>query len=148
MSEVFGAPVNVLESGLWEGEGCPISKEELEESVRHGLRRMKNGPTPGPDRISYMLIRAVRDTRLGRELIEVVVDCLHAAVIPKPWREMRGRSAVDVLYRSVRGARECIDEGGSMVWSFWDVKGEFQNVVGDKVLGRLANVTGTRDLCR
>ena len=27
--------------------------------------------------------------RLGRELIEVVVDCLHAGVIPKPWREMR-----------------------------------------------------------
>ena len=107
--------------------------------------------------------------RLGRELIEVVVDFLHAGVIPKPWREMkvvfipkpgrdltvaknwrplnlincvgklgekvvadriqdlggelfhrfqygsvRGRSAGDVVYRSVRGARKCID--GEVTW--------------------------------
>ena len=140
--------------------------------------------------------------RLGRELIGEVVDCLHARVIPKLWRQMRvvfirkprqdltvaknwrplnlincvgklgekvvadriqdfsgelfhhlqygsvrGRSAVDVLYKSVRGAHKCVDGGGSMRWGFWEVKGEFQNVVGDEVLGRLASVTGMRGLC-
>ena len=34
-----------------------------------------------------------------------------------------------------------------MGWGFWDVKGRFQNVVGDEVLGRLTSVTGTRGLC-
>ena len=164
--------------------------------------RTKNGSAPGPDGISYRLIKAIRDTRLGRELIEEVVDCLQAGVIPGPWREIRvvfirkhvwdltmvknwrplnlinclgklgekvvadriqdfggklfhrlqygsvrGRSAVDVLYKSVRGARKCIHGEGSVGWGFWDVKGGFQNIVGDEVLGRLTSVTGTRGLC-
>ena len=35
-----------------------------------------------------------------------------------------------------------------MGWSFWEVKGRFQNVVGNEVVGRLAQVAGTRGLCR
>ena len=42
---------------------------------------------PGPDGISYMLIEAVRDTRLGRELIEEVVNGLHTELI----RNLSGR---------------------------------------------------------
>ena len=34
-----------------------------------------------------------------------------------------------------------------MGWGFWDVKGGFQNVVKDEVLGGLASVGGTRGLC-
>ena len=37
MSEVFGAPVNVPESSPWGVEGYPISKEDLEVSVRSPL---------------------------------------------------------------------------------------------------------------
>ena len=66
-----------------------MSEEDLEESVRRALVRTKNGSAPGPDGMSYRLIKAIRDTRLGRELIEEVVDCLHAGVIPEPWTEMR-----------------------------------------------------------
>ena len=60
---------------------------------------------------------------------------------------VRGRSAVDVLYRSVVKARACMDEGGSVGWGFWDVKGGFQNVVDEEVLGLLRGVEGTRGLC-
>ena len=38
--------------------------------------------------ISYRLIKAVRDTRPWSESIGEVVDCLYAAVIPKPYRQM------------------------------------------------------------
>ena len=60
---------------------------------------------------------------------------------------VKGRSAVDGLYRSVVKARRCINEGGDVGWGFWDVKGGFQNVVGGEVLSCLADVEGTRGLC-
>ena len=34
-----------------------------------------------------------------------------------------------------------------MGWGFWDVKGQFQNVVGEEVLRQLQEVEGTRGLC-
>ena len=61
---------------------------------------------------------------------------------------VRGRSAVDVLYRSVVRARKCLDGGGGVGCGFWDVNGGFQNVVGSEVLGCLDGVEGTRGLCR
>ena len=56
---------------------------------------------------------------------------------------VRGRSVVDVLYRSVVKARRCIEERESVGWGFWDVKGGFQNVVGSEVLDCLTGVEGT-----
>ena len=152
--------------------------------------------------ISYRLIKVVRDTRLGRELVDEVVDNLVRGIILPAWREMRvvfipkpgrdltltkswrplnlitcvgklgekvvadriqdfggdlfhhlqfgsvrGRSAVDVLYQSVVRARRCLDVGDAVGWSFWDVKGGFQNVVGRDVFGCLDGVGGTRGLC-
>lgn len=61
---------------------------------------------------------------------------------------VRGRSAVEVLYRSVVKVRRCIDEEGSVGWGFWYEKGGFQNIVGEEVLDCLAGVEGTRGLCR
>ena len=84
VSEVFVVPVNASKLGPWGVEGCPMSKEDLEESVRRALGRTKNRSATGPDGISYRLIKAIRDIRLGRELIEEVVGCLHAMVIPEP----------------------------------------------------------------
>ena len=60
---------------------------------------------------------------------------------------VKGRSAVDMLYRSVVKARRCIDEGGEVGWGFLDVKGGFQKVVGEEVLDCLAGVEGVRGLC-
>ena len=50
---------------------------------------------------------------------------------------VRGRSAVDILYKSVVSARQCLDHGGSVGWAFWDVKGGFQNVRSADVLSRI-----------
>ena len=50
---------------------------------------------------------------------------------------VHGRSAVDVLYKSVVKARQCLYGGGSVGWAFWDVKGGFQNVQNAEVLTRI-----------
>lgn len=41
---------------------------------------------------------------------------------------------MDILYQSVRRARHCIDEQGSLGYGWCDMKGGFQNVVQDDVL--------------
>ena len=76
VSDVFGVPSDKarVEGGAW--DRCQMSREELEHSVRRALGRTTNGSAPGPDGIRYRLMKAVRDTRVGRELIDEVVDNL------------------------------------------------------------------------
>ena len=206
VSEVFGRSGgggDGDEVGGVDYGGCPLSGDEIESAVRRALAKTKNASAPGPNGVGYRLIKAVRDTRLGGELIEEIVDNLARGVIPPAWREMRvvfipkpgrdltlaknwrplnlincvgklgekvvadriqdfggdlfhhlqfgsvkGRSAVDVLYQSVVKVRRCIVEEGDVGWGFWDVKGGFQNVVGEEMLDCLASVEGTRGLCR
>ena len=76
VSEVFGSPSADTRILVREWDRCPMSREELEHSVRKALGGTKNGSAPGPDGISYRLIKAVKDTRLGRELMEEIVDSL------------------------------------------------------------------------
>ena len=66
VSEVFGVQSDGarVRPGVW--DQCPMSSEDLECSVRRALGKTKNGSAPGPDGISYRLIKAVKDTRLGR----------------------------------------------------------------------------------
>ena len=68
--------------------GCPLLRDEIELAVRRALGKTKNGSAPGPDGVGYRLIKAVRDTHLGRELIEEIVDNLVRGVIPPTWREI------------------------------------------------------------
>lgn len=51
---------------------------------------------------------------------------------------VRGRSAVDMLYKSVVEVRERMDGGVSVGWAFWDVKRGFQNVRSADMLARMA----------
>ena len=178
--------------GMRERVDCPYSTDEVMEWVRGALSGTKNNSAAGPDGVGYRLIKAVRDTRLGNELLGEVVAALRGGYIPDRWRDMRvvlipkpgrdltqtknwrplnlincigklgekvvadriqeegssilhhqqygsvrGRSAVDILYKSVVNARQCLDHGGSVGWAFWDVKGGFQNVRSADVLNRI-----------
>ena len=67
----------------------PYSWREVRGWVPSALGRTKNGSAPGPDGIGYRLIKAVSDTRLGRKLVDEVMDCLVRGVISPAWREMR-----------------------------------------------------------
>ena len=49
----------------------------------------------------------------------------------------RGRSAVDVLYKSVIKARQYLDGGSSVGWAFWGVKEGFQHVQSAEVMTRM-----------
>ena len=155
------------------GVDFPYNRVEVWRWVLSALGHTKNGSAPGPDGISYHLIKAVRDTRLGQELVDEVVDNLIFGIIPPAWREIRvvfipkpgrdisltkswrplnlincvgklgekvvadriqdyggdlfhhlqfgsvrGRSAIDVLYRSVVKVRRCLDAGGAVGWGF------------------------------
>ena len=160
--------------------------------VRDALSGTKNNSAAGPDGVGYRLIKSIRDTRLGSELLGEVVSALRGGYILDRWRDMRvvlipkpgrdltqtknwralnlincigklgekvvadriqeeggsilhhqqygsvrGRSAVDVLYKSVVKARQCLENGGSVGWTFWDVKGGFQNVRSPELLNRI-----------
>ena len=67
----------------------PNDRVEVRKWVLSALGRTKNKSAPGPDGFSYRLIKAVRNTRLGHELVDEVVDNLVYGVIPPVWREMR-----------------------------------------------------------
>lgn len=49
----------------------------------------KNSSAPELDGISYRLIKAVKDTTLGRELVNKVTVQLLGGSIPDKWKEMR-----------------------------------------------------------
>ena len=68
---------------------CPYSTDEVMEWVRGALSGTKNNSAAGPDGVGYRLIKAVRDTRLGNELLGEVVAALRGGYIPDRWRDMR-----------------------------------------------------------
>ena len=70
------------EVGGVDNGGCPLSRDEIESAVRQALRKTKNRSAPGSDGVVYRLIKTVKDTRLGGELIEEIVDNLAWGVIP------------------------------------------------------------------
>ena len=178
--------------GMREHEDCPYVADEVMEWVCDALSGTKNNSAASPDGVGYRLIKAVRDTRLGNELLGEVVAALRGGYIPDRWRNMRvvlipkpgrdltqtknwrplnlincigklgekvvadriqeegnsilhhqqygsvrGCSAVDIPYKSVVKARQCLDHGGSVGWDFCDVKGGFQNVRSADVLNRI-----------
>ena len=167
--DVFGEEAAQDDMGMKERGECPYGTDEVMEWVRDALSGTKNNSAAGPDGIGYRLIKAIRDTRLGNELLGEIVAALRGGYIPDRWRDMRvvlipkpgrdltqtknwrplnlincigklgekvvtdriqeegssilhhqqygsvwGRSAVDVLYKSVVRARQCLDNGGSV----------------------------------
>ena len=46
---------------------------------------------------------------------------------------VKGRSALEVVFRAVTRPQRCLARGGSVAWGFWDIKGGFQNVIGSQV---------------
>ena len=79
-----------------EGEGPQESAEyghdeiqDMEERVRRALMGTKNSSAPGPDGISYRLIKGIKDTPLGEKHVNEVAVQLLEGTIPHKWKEMR-----------------------------------------------------------
>ena len=63
--------------------------QDKEERVRTALMGTKNSSAPGPDGISNRLIKIVKDSPLGKELVNEVAVQLLEGTIPDKWKEMR-----------------------------------------------------------
>ena len=61
----------------------------LKERVRDTLSGTNNNSGASPDGVGYRLIKAIRDTRLGNELLGQGVSVLRGGYIPSRWRDMR-----------------------------------------------------------
>ena len=61
----------------------------MEEKIRRALIGTKNSSAPGPDGISYRLIKAIKDSPLGEEVVNEVALQLLVGTIPDKWKEMR-----------------------------------------------------------
>jgi len=61
------------------------------ERVREALGRTKNGSAPGPDGVSWKLLKMIKDTQLGKAVIEDVaqVACREGTRMPEEWRGMK-----------------------------------------------------------
>lgn len=63
-------------------------REEKLKQVGRALSRTSNSSAPGPYGINYKLIKAIRDTLLGREVQEEVATNLMTGGIPSRWKKM------------------------------------------------------------
>ena len=67
----------------------PLKDGTLKEMVLKAIRGTSNKSAAGPDGIGYRLIKMVLGTRLGMELVELIVDRLQRGLIPAVWKEMK-----------------------------------------------------------
>ena len=99
-------------------------------------------PKPGRDLIQTKnwrplnLINCIG--KLGEKVVADRIQEEGSSILPhQQYGSVRGPSAVEVLYTSVVKARQCLENGRSVGWAFWDVKGGFQNVRRAEVLDRI-----------
>ena len=66
-----------------------LGREELKDKVLDALSRTSNTFAPGPDGISYKIIKWANKSVLGEYLIDDVVDNLIEGKIPKEWQDSK-----------------------------------------------------------
>ena len=86
--DLFGEEAAQDSVVMGEGEVCPCSEDKVMEWVNSALSGTKNNSAAGPDGVGYRMIKAVRDTKLGIEVLGEVVAALRGGYIPDRWREM------------------------------------------------------------
>ena len=55
-------------------KGLPKDRAKLAELLWQALSKTNSHSTPGPDRISYRLLKLLKDTRLGTQTIDILAD--------------------------------------------------------------------------
>ena len=97
-------------------------------------------PKPGRD---HSLLKSWRPITLinciGKLGEKVVADDLQDADLLHnlQFGSVRGRSAVDAVFRQVARVQQCLSRKGNAAWGLWNVKGGFQNVRLNVVLDRM-----------
>ena len=70
-------------------DAAGLGREELKDKVLDALSRTSNTSAPGPDGISYTIIKWANKSVLGKYLIDDVVDNLLEGKIPKQWQNSK-----------------------------------------------------------
>ena len=87
--DLFGEEAAQDAMDMGDGGECPYGTDEVMEWVCDALSGTKDNSAAGPDSVGYRLIKAIRDTRLGSELLGEVVSALRGGYIPDRWRDMQ-----------------------------------------------------------
>ena len=76
---------------------------------------------------------------IGKLGEKVVADELQQAGLLHRYQcgSVKGRSAIDAVFREVTRVQRCLSAGGKAGWGLWEVKGGFQNIKKDMVLRKL-----------
>ena len=76
---------------------------------------------------------------IGKLGEKVVADELQQAGLlhRHQFGSVKGRSAIDAVFREVTRVQRCLSAGRKAGWGLWDVKGGFQNIKKDMVLRKL-----------
>ena len=89
VKDLFGEETTQATVVTGGGGECTYSEDKVMEWVRSALSGTKNNSAAGPDGVGYRLIKAVRDTRLGTEVLGEVVAALRGGYILDRWRNVR-----------------------------------------------------------
>lgn len=88
VKDLFGEVTAQAKMGEEGGRVCPYTEQEVIRWVWKALSGLKNKSAADIDGVGYTLIKAVREMRLGVEVLEVV-GSLRRGYIPDQWRNMR-----------------------------------------------------------
>ena len=97
-------------------------------------------PKPGKDHTQLKAWRTITLINcIGKLGEKVVAEELQQANLlhRHQFGSVKGRSAIDAVFREVTRVQQCLSNKGSAGWGLWDVKGGFQNVREQEVLKRM-----------
>lgn len=66
--------------------------EDTMTQIRHLLKETRNDSAPGPDGVSWKLLKMIRDTKLGKVVLEdagQVAESRSLTRMPENWRNMK-----------------------------------------------------------
>ena len=90
VSDIFGEEEEGKTPG-WDRDYLkwPLWDGTLKEMVLKAIQGTSSKSAAGPDGIGYRLIKLILGTRLGTELVELIVDHLQRGLIPANWKKMK-----------------------------------------------------------
>lgn len=64
------------------------ASDENVQLIQKALLKTRNNSAPGPDRISYRLLKLIKDTHLGQRIFNDIAKTLEGTPVPSSWRAM------------------------------------------------------------
>ena len=82
VSHLFGGDTSEAAGNAGERVECPYNEDAVMRWVKDALSRTKHNSAAGSDGVGYKLIKMIRDTKLGTEVLGEIVAALRGGYIP------------------------------------------------------------------